>query len=1121
MHTLRVQHVEGTNQFQVIRLKDGKQAEPVDVPSPVAQLVGARANSSLMAELRWYLEHFLDYPFPPETEHAQEVQQALKAWGRAAFAALFGGGRGRDFLRRLTDAGETVCLQVASDHASFLAWPWEALEDTEAGHLAFQAGIERRLNKVLDPPPLFDGLPKDRVNILLVICRPYDHDVGFRSIARPLVELIAKHKLPAKVTVLRPPTFDRLREALKEQKGQFHIVHFDGHGGYGQGASLSSPHVLQGPQGHLVFEGNDVDPKPDLVSADKLRDLLREYRVPAVVLNACQSATLDEHADDPFASVAASLIKGGVRSVVAMAYSLYVSAAQHFLPAYYRTLFEDGDAVSAVRAGRRELLAHPERVCSRGTCPLDDWLVPVVYQNDPLSLSFGKAGAEPAPLPEEAQDNRNPYGFVGRDQALLRLERAMRRPAPAILIHGLGGVGKTTLARGFLEWLKQTDGLGGGVLWLSFQEIRSAEYVVNQIIQMLFGPDALVAPLDQKLRAVVQALRERPVLLVWDNFESASGIEGSAQTAMLSPEDRGLLKELLQELRGGKSKVLITSRSPEAWLGPTLCYPLPLAGLFGEERWSFCQAILRDLGLPANQDDPELAKLMDALDGHPLMMRAVLPELAHRRPAEILKAVQNNLGSLGHAGDEVQAKLFATLRFVEQSLPEDLRPLLVPLALHDRFVDGDFLEDMAKQIPDTATRPTIDRLLTTLGHAGLVTDRGQAIFELHPALAGYLRSLVQTEDPANLSWARAFVDVMGRLADRYSSKELHEQRGVFHMHGENFQRARALAERLGVNSHFAALTRSMATFAQHTRDFAAAERLYERLAQLCADKRYAEGEAAAYHHLGMVAQERRDFDKAETWYLKSLAIFEKHGLEQGAASTYHQLGMVAQERGDFDKAETWYLKSLAIEEKHGNEHGAAKTYHQLGTIALERRDFDKAEAWYRKSLVIEERHGKEHGAANTYHQLGRTAEGRGHFDEAETWYLKSLAIDEKHGNEHGAANTYHHLGIVAQERGYLDKAEAWYLKSLTIREKHDDTYGAAIAYGQLGTLAGLRENYEASVKWFLRALQGLFQTNDSAGAQLVVQNIMVSYKRAPVSLQPRLRHLWNETGLGPFPEEQT
>jgi hypothetical protein len=40
---------------------------------------------------RWsYLEGFVDYPYPPETDHAERLRDALKAWGEQAFRALFG-----------------------------------------------------------------------------------------------------------------------------------------------------------------------------------------------------------------------------------------------------------------------------------------------------------------------------------------------------------------------------------------------------------------------------------------------------------------------------------------------------------------------------------------------------------------------------------------------------------------------------------------------------------------------------------------------------------------------------------------------------------------------------------------------------------------------------------------------------------------------------------------------------------------------------------------------------------------------------------------------------------------------------------------------------------------------
>ncbi|MCP4687661.1 MAG: CHAT domain-containing protein, partial [Desulfobacterales bacterium] len=263
--------------------------------------------------------------------------------------------------------------------------------------------------------------------------------------------------------------------------------------------------------------------------------------------NACQSGMIDQRARDAFASVASSLIQSGVRGVVAMAYSLYVTGAQTFLPAFYRRLFDTGSVARAARAGRQQMFSEPNRVCARGKFPLQDWLVPVVYQQEPMDFSFtAKASRDPdresaSRLPVEARDEENPYGFIGRDGPILELERAMRSKTPGILIHGLGGVGKTTLARGFVKWLEQTQGLGHGCFWFAFNEIRNAEFVFNRMGEALFGGNFSLAGLDQRIEALASVFKQQRFLIIWDNFEVARGIPGTEVKPFLGDQDRDLL----------------------------------------------------------------------------------------------------------------------------------------------------------------------------------------------------------------------------------------------------------------------------------------------------------------------------------------------------------------------------------------------------------------------------------------------------------------------------------------------------------------------------------------------------------------------------------------------------
>ncbi len=121
--------------FGLLRLKDGKTAsQSAQIPPPDTFPVKDRPNSNLGHELRWYLERFLDYPFQPETDVADRVQESFRQWGEGAFDALFGSREGGGMLDEGTRQGySSLHLQISGDDPKILAWPWEAIRDPKAG----------------------------------------------------------------------------------------------------------------------------------------------------------------------------------------------------------------------------------------------------------------------------------------------------------------------------------------------------------------------------------------------------------------------------------------------------------------------------------------------------------------------------------------------------------------------------------------------------------------------------------------------------------------------------------------------------------------------------------------------------------------------------------------------------------------------------------------------------------------------------------------------------------------------------------------------------------------------------------------------------------------------------
>ncbi len=135
MHRLIIRQVKGAERF-VVSLSDGRSTEDeATVASPVGwDVVRAGSEGKLCGELRWYLESFLDYPFYPNTTRAEAVEASLEDWGSQAFTALFGAGTGRDFYSDAARSGlERLQLQIISNDASVLAWPWEALRGSSGG----------------------------------------------------------------------------------------------------------------------------------------------------------------------------------------------------------------------------------------------------------------------------------------------------------------------------------------------------------------------------------------------------------------------------------------------------------------------------------------------------------------------------------------------------------------------------------------------------------------------------------------------------------------------------------------------------------------------------------------------------------------------------------------------------------------------------------------------------------------------------------------------------------------------------------------------------------------------------------------------------------------------------
>lgn len=672
------QFAEGADQYRIEAALEGD-GQP-------RQTATARFSFTLtdqdQRDLQWYLETYLQYPFDPAPKIAARVEQRMADIGATLFTALFhANDDARELWSMLRPHLDDARVQIVTEVREATTIPWELVRDPRTDvPLALRARsfVRAQPNPVQRPQvPTING----PIRILVVISRPGGaHDVAFRSVATRIIKGLGEEaRAVFHLDVLRPPTFDQLARVLRAAKDRgtpYHVVHFDGHGVYGEhdGAGVSISNQMfhrPGKHGHLLFENPALKDNHELINGIALGNLLVETDVPVLVLNACRSAhaddrqpatgdeVADEHQSDgpnppaqradphqqvrAFGSLAQEVMDTGVVGVVAMRYNVYVVTAAQFIAELYGTLVEGLTLSEAVTRGRKHLAASPYREVVSAPLWVQDWPVPVVYESAPialfprrehtdaLSITVRAAGTAPARgnLDPEVAKIQPDVGFFGRDETLLALDRAFDTQ-PVVLLHAFAGSGKTTTAAEFARWYALTGGVEGPVLFTSFQQYTPLVKVLNDTIGMKFAVDLerigkhwYAMSVEEKVETTLNVvLKQIPVLWIWDNVEPVAGFPSGTQSAWSVDEQRELA-DFLRVARTTKAKFLLTSRRDERpWLGD-LPRRMPIPPMPMQERVQLARALAEKHGRRIT-DVQDWRPLLRYTQGNPLTITVLV-----------------------------------------------------------------------------------------------------------------------------------------------------------------------------------------------------------------------------------------------------------------------------------------------------------------------------------------------------------------------------------------------------------------------------------------------------------------------------------------------------------------
>ncbi len=677
-----------------------------------------------------------------------------------------------------------------------------------------------------------------------------------------------------------------------------------------------------------------------------------------------------------------------------------------------------------------------------------------------------------------------PRHFMGRDDALAAIETALKRYEGRVAItalHGLRGVGKTTLAAAYAE---RRRGDYGATWWIRAQAESTlrADLVALGIRLGWVGADDKEEP---AVEAMMERLRHEGegILLIFDNAVDADALKpylprgGVARVLVTSNAHawRGVAAPV--EIRlwpkeiGADYLIVRTGREAERNAAEALSLALGGLPLAHEQAAAYCERL--DVSLadyrkrfetapsrllddarhaPAEYHDgltvaktfalaiEEAAKLHPAAE--PLIIHAALlaPEPI---PLFLFAEAREKFGErlalmLADDGlDEAMAAL-RTLALVYRETIVDERDASIAadaIRLH-RLVREVAAVRCEGELRDQSWRALVAALLAVYPSDGIGNPTS---WPRCASLTPHLLSVCETE-VVNAAASAECADLLNRAGEYFF------YRGAYLEARPRYERALAIYEKvLGPEHPDTALSLNNLGGLLYAQDNLTGSRpLYERALAIREKVLGPEhpDTATSLNSLASLLQAQGDLAGSWPLYERALAIREKvFGPEHPyMALSLNSLASLVEDQGDLAGSLPLYERALAIREKVlGPEHpDTATSLNSLGGLLYAQDNLTGSRRLVERALAIREKVlGPEHpDTAMSLCTLAYVLQAQGDLAAAQPLVERALAIDEKVlGPEHvNTATDLSNIARLLSKSGHTDDAEPLFKRVIAIKE---------------------------------------------------------------------------------------
>jgi tetratricopeptide (TPR) repeat protein len=970
----------------------------------------AKAEIEKLDDFDRYFDRHSSRYFDRHSSNMAEIGQRLFDWLDGDERWLSGS------IERHQRRGLIIAIH---DEAGLGGLPWEVLYDKK-GFLVQRSIIPIRVVDFESAAPIN---PANHLRALFMATDPIDVHPKLKFEHEEAAILAATGNLPMDLRVEESGNLEELKDlwARYGDEHKFQVFHLNGH------ANIDE-------DGVPFFITESLDGMRVDARAEDFAYVFESYYPPLIFLSGCRTGQSTTRGATT--SLAADLVAQGAPAVMGWGRPVGDKGAIEAAKLLYKALAQGETLAKSLAATYKGLIKQevPDWCLLRLYAQMDAWQALVSKQGDKIWQS--RLGANTESLdPDSSVRVAGKDGFVGRRRYLQRGLRALKAQGKlGILLHGLGGVGKSTIAVRLLDRLSASY---QRLVIIGIFDEGKVLNLLNSQCESITGLEILKGdlPLKPKLsKFLKQAFNPspQPFIFVLDDFEQ--NLEKQADgSQVLKPEVVEPLTALLEGIRksGVGHRIIITCRYTFNLPNPfnkSIFEKFHVENMKGadlEKYTNRLDSFDRHLGV-----DKELQQQVRKIaDGYPRLLnwldKVLLADSLDRE--SILTALKNT-----------QKKYLENIlaeKLLEQQEPE-LRQMLERCTIFELLVPSEVLKSICQDLAG------FDRYVARSKALGLLESGLTEGLVRVPKVLG----LETREDRRQL--AAQAVKVLDRKWDRSSTSANEEQQIEIHrlaMLGGDGDIAVKMAQRL--SNRWIEVSR-----------FRVARTLCEETLVLQKDDTIIYNLSKIYRTLG-------ELPKAIDYFEQSLKIYRRVSNRKGEADCLYQLSGIYDNSRELDKALMLSQQSIEIYREIKDRQGEAACLYQLSIIYRNLKELDKALSYSQQSIEICREIKDRKGEGNSLHQLSIIYSKLKNFEQALSYSEQAIEISREFGNLIREAGCLHQMSIIFNEFKKFEEALSLSEESIAIKREIGNRQGEAASLHQMSMIYSKSEKFEEALDY--------------------------------------------------------